>query len=156
MQPMRIKSAEFTDRAFHLRQLQAWFDDKAKQYPGTEENRKRFVNKILKLFTDNSPDSWRFKVTTYKHAVFRVHYKPTGRDNDFLVVGSNNLIMIHRFFDESFRRLFPEGHIYYGHGHEAKIDYSRFGEKEQKEYMDAITSMATTHPDWYIRRLAKK
>jgi len=112
---------------------------------------KRFVDELLKIFSDNPPVTWRFRITKYRNPVFRVHYKPTGRDNDFLIVGSNYLIIIHKFFDKKFRSLFIKKNDFYGNGDGATLNFSQFGEQEHKEYLEAVKDMAKNHTDWYIR-----
>jgi len=113
---MRIKSTELRDSSCHREQLKIWLNEKTNQHPIAGENLRRFVNELFKIFSDNPPYSWRFRITKYKNPVFRVHYRPTGRDNDFLIVGSKNLIVLHKFFDEKFRYLFPKRNDFYGTG----------------------------------------
>jgi hypothetical protein len=153
---MRIKSKESHDPSFHRQNLKTWLAKKIEHNPAAGENLNRFVGELLKLFSDNPPYSWRLRTTKYRNPVFRVHKRTTGRDNDFLIVGSKNLIILHKFFDEQFRHLFPKRNDYYGTGDGKPIDYSQFGEKDQTEYLEAIKAMATNHPEWYIRILTSK
>jgi len=153
---MRTKSKESDDPSFHRKNLRVWLDEKIEHNPTFGENLKGFVDELFTIFSDNPPFSWRFGITKYRQPIFRVHKVRTGRDNDFLVVGSKNLIILHKFFDEQYRRLFPKRNDYYGTGDGKTIDFSQFEEKEQKEYLEAIKAMATNHPEWYIRILTYK
>jgi len=148
---MRIKSEELPDPAFHREQLNMWLDEITNQSPVAGEILRRLISELFKIFPDCPPYTWRFRITKYRSSVFRVHYRPTGRDNDFLIVGSKRLIVLHKFFNEEFRDLFPIRKDFYGQGNGAKIDFSQLGENELIRYLEAIKTMATGSPDWYIR-----
>lgn len=148
---MRIRSQESRDPSFHREYLKIWLAETVDRDPAAGLNINKFVGELLILFSDNPPYSWRFRITTYKNPVFRVHNRTTGRDNDFLVVGNRHLIILNKFFDEQFRPLFPMKKDFYGTGDGTSSDVYRFGDKKQKEYLEAIKAMATNHPEWYIR-----
>ena len=148
---MRIRSEIPKDPVFHHEHLNTWLAKKMEKNPTAGNNMKRFIGELLKLFSDNPPYSWRFRVSTYENPVFRVHYRPTGRERDFLIVGGKYLIILHTFFDEKFRDFFPKKNDFYGTGDGAPIDFSQFGESDQISYLEAIKDMATNHNEWYIR-----
>lgn len=150
---MRIRSQVSQDPSFHRENLKIWLAENTNKDPEAGVNINNLVGRLLAIFSDNPPFSWRFRITTYRNPIFRVHVQTTGRDNDFLVVGSKHLVILHKFFDEKFRSLFPRRNDYYGTGDGSEFDVYRVGDQEQRQYLEAIKSMATDHPEWYIRHL---
>ncbi|MCR4408753.1 MAG: hypothetical protein QHH43_02500 [Candidatus Saccharicenans sp.] len=152
---MREKSIELSDAKDHREQLNLWLDEMAKQNPEGAANLKKFLGELFKIFTDKPPYTWRFRITTYKGPIFRLHYRQTGRENDFLIICSGRLIIINKFFNENFSELFPIKKDYYGQGRGVLIDFSLFDEEKQKKYLQAIETMAKGRPDqWYIRAIS--
>lgn len=152
---MRQKSVELTDVKDHKEQLNLWLDEMAGQNPGAAANLKNFLDKLFKIFPDKPPYTWRFRITTYKGPIFRLYYRPTGRENDFLVICSGRLIVINRFFNDKYSELFPIKKDFYGQGKGFVIDFSEFGEEKQKKYLEAIEAMARGNPDeWHIMTIS--
>jgi hypothetical protein len=152
---MKIRSTESNDPSFHRENLRLWRAEIIEGDPEIGPTINRFVDELLIIFSDNPPYSWRFRITTYKNPIFRVHNVKSGRDNDFLVVGTRQLVMLNKYFDVQFRHLFPRTKVFYGSGVGSGFDVYRLGARKQNEYMEAIKLIATTHPDWYIRTLSK-
>jgi hypothetical protein len=148
---MKTDSSGPRDPSFHREKLKKWLDDVIAHDPSTGANINKFVGELLKVFSDNPPFSWRFKSTKYNYPVFLLHDRATGKDNDFLVVANSKLIVLHKFFDERFRSLFPVENDYYGTGDGTDWDVYRFGEEKLLEYLEAIKVMTTARPEWYIR-----
>lgn len=152
---MREKSIELTDANDHREQLNLWLDEMADKNPEGVVNLKKFLGELFKIFPDNPPYAWRFRITTYKGPIFRLYYRPTGRENDFLIICSARLIIKNRFFDEKYSELFPIKKDFYGQGKGFMVDFSEFDEEKQKKYLEAIEAMAKGNPDeWYIKTIS--
>ena len=150
---MKAKSIESNDPAFHREHLRLWRAEVTERDPESGSNANIFVDKLLDVFTDNPLFSWRFRITTYKNPIFRVHNVKSGRGNDFLLVGTREIIILKKFFDVRFRHLFPRSSVFYGSGVGSGVNVFHQGVENQKEYIEAARSMAQNSPDWYIRTL---
>ena len=142
----RIKSLEL-DAESHRKYLRRQIASLKRTDPKAGKNYESFINKLLLLFSDNPPTSWRFAVTTYRYATFRVFNKRTGRLNDFLRVYPEwGMAITPSLTDERFRQLFPSKGAYYGTGDDVRIDFSGFNQRKQEEYLVALKSIIASNP----------
>ena len=101
----RIKSLDL-DVESHKKYLRRHIASLKRSQPKAGRNYESFVYKLLELFSDNPPTSWRFVVTSYKFPTFRVFNKRTGRLNDFLrIFPSWGMAVTPSIVDEKYRKL---------------------------------------------------
>jgi hypothetical protein len=139
----RIKASESNDPQFHRTKLKKFISSFKRWDKKGGQNYESFINKLFEIFSDDPPISWRFIVTTYEYPGFRIINRKSGKTTYFLRVADDRLIVNKIFFDERYRDLFPIDKGFYGAGDEVVLDFSKFGEKKQKLYAEAIRSMVT-------------
>ena len=147
----RIRSQVPADPEYHRRKLRSFIDALKLDNELAGRNYELFFQQLLAIFTDNPPTSWRFLHSTYEYPILRVMNNFSGRDNDFLrVCGDGLLIVTSRFFDEKDRTLFPRRKDFYGQGDSAIIDFPRFSANRQKPYINAIRDLVTNSQKCHI------
>jgi hypothetical protein len=142
----RIKSLDLSPEG-HRTYLRRFITSWKRDDPVGGRNYELFIERMLDLFTDNPPVSWRFVVTTYRYPTFRVFNKKTGKLNDFVRVHELGIVIASKFFDEEFRSLFPIMKGFYGTGDEVRIEYAKFGRRLRDQYLSAIENMIRNHSD---------
>jgi len=137
----RIKSTESNDPEFHRKELKQFISKLKRSYKKSGENYESFIKKLLQLFSDNPPMSWRFVNTTYQYPSFRIINRKSGRTTYFLHVHKFGLIIPQKFFLDQFKPMFERHNAFYGTAFEHIIDFSTFGERKQSQYIEAIKTM---------------
>jgi len=146
----RNRSPEENDPSFHRANLSKHIDDIKRRDPQKGIAYEDFIKKLMEIFTDNPPHSWRFRATKNREVFFRVHRIDTGKTKDFLLPLHDALIIMSEFLDEKYRELFPGRRDYYGNGDKAPINYETLSESLRQKYLDAIKSMAIENDKWRI------
>lgn len=132
----------------HRKYLNGQIDSIKRKDSKAGKNYESFLNKLLILFSDNPPISWRFVVTSYKFSTFRVYNKRTGRLNDFLRVFPDwGIAITPCIADEKLGMVFPRKGAWYGVGDQVNIDFSTFGERKQIAFVEAIKLIIAANKD---------